>query len=193
MSMGIFARLSHKIGNNLVHSNVIKEEDAEIYIYGINQILVSVLNVSSALIIGLILDMILESVIFMAAYIPLRSFVGGYHAKTPVRCYILSLIMITVVLTGMKYLPVAEIVCYAVLLATVLIVFLLSPVEDKNKPLDEIEQKVYRKCVVFISMVELVICLIFKLVNLDSLSIAVTYSFVILSIMLIAGKIKNQN
>lgn len=191
--MGIFARLSHKIGNNLVHSNVIKEEDAEIYIYGINQILVSVLNVSSALIIGLILDMILESVIFMAAYIPLRSFVGGYHAKTPVRCYILSLIMITVVLTGMKYLPVAEIVCYAVLLATVLIVFLLSPVEDKNKPLDEIEQKVYRKCVVFISMVELVICLIFKLVNLDSLSIAVTYSFVILSIMLIAGKIKNQN
>ena len=123
----------------------------------------------------------------------LRSFAGGYHAKTPVRCYILSLIMITVVLTGMKYLPVAEIVCYAVLLATVLIVFLLSPVEDKNKPLDEIEQKVYRKCVVFISMVELVICLIFKLVNLDSLSIAVTYSFVILSIMLIAGKIKNQN
>ena len=121
----------------------------------------------------------------------LRSFAGGYHAKTPVRCYILSLIMITVVLTGMKYLPVAEIVCYAVLLATVLIVFLLSPVEDKNKPLDEIEQKVYRKCVVFISMVELVICLIFKLVNLDSLSIAVTYSFVILSIMLIAGKIKN--
>ena len=67
MKMGIFARLSHKIGDNLVRSNVIKEEDAEIYIYGINQIFVSVLNVSSALIIGLIFDMFLESIIFIAA------------------------------------------------------------------------------------------------------------------------------
>ncbi|MBD5111521.1 MAG: hypothetical protein HDT42_03165 [Ruminococcaceae bacterium] len=24
----------------------------------------------------------------MAVYIPLRSFTGGYHAKTPLRCYI---------------------------------------------------------------------------------------------------------
>lgn len=189
--MGIFAMLSHKIGNNLVHSNVIKEEDAEIYIYGINQILVSVLNVSSALIIGLVFDMFLESIIFMAAYIPLRSFAGGYHAKTPLRCYILSLIMITIILAGIKYLPVANIVYYSVLAATVLIVFLLSPVEDKNKPLDEIEQKVYKKSAIIISAVEIVICLIFRLINLDSLFIAGTYSFVMLSVMLISGKFKN--
>ena len=126
--MGIFARLSHRIGNNLVRSGIVKEEDAEIYIYGINQILVSVLNVSSALIIGLIFDMFLESVIFMAAYIPLRSFAGGYHAKTPVRCYILSLIMITVVLAGTKYLPFTNVVYYVILAVAVLIVLLLSPV-----------------------------------------------------------------
>ncbi len=93
--MGLFAMISHKIGDNLVRSNVIKEEDAEIYIYGINQIFVSVLNVSSALIIGLILGMFLESIIFMAAYIPLRSFAGGYHAKTPLRCYFTSLTIIS--------------------------------------------------------------------------------------------------
>ena len=65
--MEFVARLAGKIGNNLVHSNVIKEEDAEIYIYGINQILVSVLNVSSALIIGLIFGVLPEIAVFMAA------------------------------------------------------------------------------------------------------------------------------
>lgn len=33
--MELLARLAGKIVNNLVHSGVIKEEDAEIYIYGI--------------------------------------------------------------------------------------------------------------------------------------------------------------
>ncbi len=146
--------------------------------------------VSSALIIGWIFGVVLESAVFMAAYIPLRSFAGGYHAKTPLKCYILSLIIITIILAGMKYLSVANIVYYSALAATSLIVFLLSPVEDKNKPLDEIEQKFYKKCAAIISAAELVICLIFRLINLDSLFVAGTYSFVMLSIMLIAGKIK---
>ncbi len=90
--MGLLAKLSQKIGDDLVRSNVIEAEDAEIYIYGINQILVSVLNVLSALIIGLILGTFFEVVVFMAAYIPLRIFAGGYHAKTPLRCYIFSVI-----------------------------------------------------------------------------------------------------
>lgn len=108
--MGLFARLSHKIADNLVRSNVIKEEDAEIYIYGINQILVSVLNVSSALIIGCIFGAVPEIAVFMATYIPLRTFAGGYHAKTPTRCYILSLIIIIIVLVGIKYIPVLDII-----------------------------------------------------------------------------------
>lgn len=189
--MGIFARLSHKIGDNLVRSNVIKEEDAEIYIYGINQIFVSVLNVSSALIIGLILGMFFESVIFMAAYIPLRSFAGGYHAKTPLKCYIFSVAMLIVVLTGMKHLSMADLVCYVLLVVAALIVLVFSPVEDKNKPLDEAEKKAYKRRTVLITVVELLIGSTFKWTGLDSLFVAVVYSFAVLCVMLIAGKVKN--
>lgn len=86
--MEFLARLSRKIGNDLIKSDIVKAEDAKIYIYGINQILTYVINVFSALIIGAILGVFLEITVFMAAYIPLRSFAGGYHAKTPLRCYI---------------------------------------------------------------------------------------------------------
>lgn len=190
--MELLARLAGKIVNNLVHSNVIKEEDAEIYIYGINQILVSVLNVSSALIIGLLFGTLLEIAVFMAAYIPLRSFAGGYHAKTPLRCYIYSLIMLVIVSMDLKYLNMEIWGYYAVLSATVLIVLVLSPVEDRNKPLDEIEHKVYKKRAMNIAAAEVMVCLALKFVGYDNLFVAVVYSFAALGFMLVAGKVKNH-
>ena len=63
--MGFLGRLSRKIGDNLVQSNIVNAEDDEIYIYGINQILVSILNVSSALIIGLIFGAFFEIAVFI--------------------------------------------------------------------------------------------------------------------------------
>lgn len=89
----------------------------------------SVFNVSSVL----IFEAFLKIAVFMAAYIPLRIFVGGYHAKTSLRCYIFSVIMLIIVSIGMKYLSMAEWVYYAVLLAMALVMFVLSPVEDRNK------------------------------------------------------------
>ena len=63
--MEFLGRLSRKIGDNLVQSNIVNAEDDEIYIYGINQILVSILNVSSALIIGLIFGAFFEIAVFI--------------------------------------------------------------------------------------------------------------------------------
>ena len=190
--MAFLEKLSHKIGDDLVRSGVVKEEDAEVYIYGINQILAYVFNAFSSLIIGLIFGVTFEIIIFMAAYIPLRSFAGGYHAKTPLRCYIFSVIMLIVVSIGLKYLSVSEWVYYAVLLASVLGVLVLSPVEDRNKPLDEMEHKVYKKRAVIISTAELVISGLLKLAGLENLFVAVVYSFATLGFMLVAGKIKNN-
>ncbi len=174
-----------------MRSSVVKAEEVEIYIYGINQILVSVLNISSALIIGLIFGTLLEVTVFMAAYIPLRSFAGGYHAKTPLRCYIYSLIMLVIVSMGLKYLSLAIGVYYVTLLISVLIVLVLSPVEDKNKPLDDLEYKVYKKRAIIIAAAELAISIMLKLIGLDNLFVATVYSFAALSFMLTIGAIKN--
>lgn len=189
--MELLTRLSRKIVNDLTRSDIVKAEDAEIYIYGINQILMYSINISSALIIGLIFDVFTEVAVFMAAYIPLRSFAGGYHAKTPLRCYVFSVIMLIVVSIGLKYLHIADWVYYAVLVAATLVVLVLSPVEDRNKPLDEIEHKVYKRRTILIAAAELLIGLALRLAGLGNLFVAVVYSFCMLSIMLVAGKVKN--
>ena len=145
-----------------------------------------------ALYVGLIFGVFPEIAVFMAAYIPLRSFAGGYHAKTPLSCYVFSVIMLIVVSIGLKYLHLADWVYYAVLVAATLVVLVLSPVEDRNKPLAEIEQKVYKKRTMNIAAAEVMVCLALKFVGYDNLFVAVVYSFVVLSFMLVAGKVKNH-
>lgn len=190
--MELLTRLSRKIVNDLTRSDIVKAEDAEIYIYGINQILMYSINISSALIIGLIFGKFFEAAVFIVAYCSLRSFAGGYHAKTPLRCYVFSVIMLIIVLVGIKYLYLTEWMYYVVLLAAALVVIVLSPVEDKNKPLDEIEYRVYKKRTILIVATELLIGIVLKLMGLDNLFVAVVYSFVVLSFILVAGKVKNH-
>lgn len=190
--MDFFAKLAHKIGNNLVNSQIIKAEDIEIYIYGINQILVSILNIASALILGAIFGVFYEIAVFMAAYIPLRTFAGGYHAKTPLRCYVFSMIMLAIVSVSLRYFCIADEAYYVILVISIVVILILSPVEDKNKSVNEIEYKIYKKRTAIIVATEFAIYLILKFVRLDNLSEAIIYSFAALSFMLVAGKIKKE-
>lgn len=174
-----------------MRSNVIKEEDTEIYIYGINQIFVSVLNVSSTLIIGLILGMLLESIIFLMAYIPLRSFAGGYHAKTPVRCYFVSLFLVSAVLLFCKYVPFNLLLLWCILFVSTVVIVFLCPVQDNNKPLDSIECKRYRKISIVILFVEICIWAIMVFVIHEHGQI-IPISIFTEAMMVIMGRIKNN-
>ena len=141
---------------------------------------------SSALIIGWIFG-----VLFMTAYIPLRSFTGGYHAKTPLRCYFFSVVMLIIVSIGIKYYSAPDLAYVIAFLAGLFIVVILSPIEDKNKPLDETENKIYKRRTIIITFVEFTIGLLFKLLGSNDFFVSIIYSFVVLGIMLILGKIKN--
>ena len=100
--------------------------------------------------------------------------------------------MLIVVSIGMNYLYMEDWVYYVVFAASALVVLILAPVEDKNKPLDEAEYKVYKRRTTLIAAIELIIALLLKLLISDSLFVAIVYSFVVLSLMLIAGKVKNH-
>ena len=49
------------------------------------------LNLISTIVIGVIVGKVFESIAFLVFYIPLRSYVGGYHASTPRSCYFISI------------------------------------------------------------------------------------------------------
>lgn len=146
---------------------------------------------SSALIIGLIFDMFLESIIFMAAYIPLRSFAGGYHAKTPVRCYFASLILIFAVLLFCKYVPFNLLLYGGMLLVSSVAIAFLCPVQDNNKPLDGVEQRRYKKFSITILLVEIYVwtMLVFVIHVFEPI---IPIAVLLEILMLIFGVLKNK-
>lgn len=185
--------ISEKVTLSLIESNIIDEEDKDLYQYGVLQGLRIILNVISALIIGLLFGKVLEIILFMTAYIPLRSYAGGFHAKTPSGCYLFSVVMLCLVSMGIREAVLTDTVMYVISAVSAVIVFAVSPVEDKNKPLEESEIREYRKKARIILSIEFFICVISGLLKWHSFFSAIVYELACMSIMLLAGLIKNQN
>lgn len=188
----MFTYVTEKIVSNMEKQNMIQTDRRNIYKYGINQMLNMLLNIATFLVIGLLFHMEFETVIFTAAYIPLRIYAGGFHAKTPFKCWIISAVMLLLVLLVMKYADLRLYVYDMLALIGTVVILVLSPVEDKNKPLDKLEKKVYKKRCMWTLAAELLIFILLRFFQRNTVSICFEVVWVTLSIMLIAGKIKNS-
>lgn len=188
----MFSYITEKIVSNMEKQNMIQTDRINIYKYGINQMFNMLLNIATFLVIGLIFHMTLETIIFTAAYIPLRIYAGGFHAKTPFKCWIVSAVMLIAVLSAIKYADLKLYVFDILALIGIAVILVLSPVEDKNKPLDELEKKIYKKRCILTFAAELLIFVLLRIFQIDTASICFEAVWITLSLMLIAGKIKNS-
>ncbi len=169
----------------------IKEEDKELYKYGLRQGLFIIINLLTTILLGYIFKNVWQAVIFMIAYSPLRVYAGGYHTKTQLRCYIFSMFLTIAVIYANKYIPETNLYIIIITIISCIIVFSLSPVEDRNKPLDKTERTVYRKRSLYVLLVEVILTVVLLSIGFKFVALSVSISLLALSLMLIAGKIKN--
>lgn len=186
----MFEKSAEKITSRLLKNKVILKEDKEIYVYGFKSGFTLLLNLLTAFIVGFVFGMILQSIVFMISYIPLRSYAGGFHASTPWRCYGISLFIIAAVLSWLKFVPFLSIGCIVPIIIGSILCFVLAPVEDKNKPLDEKEQRVFKKRAYLILIIEICISAAMYFVWKTVFEV-ISLAIFVEGIMLVLGKIKN--
>lgn len=182
----------NEIGEFLVKKDIIEEADKELYIYGLRQGCIMLFNVLTTLALGFILGVAWESMVFLFTYAPIRTFAGGFHAKTPLRCYLSSIILIVAILLAIKYILWTPVICYLGLIIGGALVFLLAPIEDKNKPFTAKEKVVFRKKTRILLVAEIFLVFLFTKMNLLTVSACIVMSLNTLAFMLILGKIKNS-
>ena len=187
----MFYKASVYISDILEQQNKFSTEDKELYRYGIQQGLNILLNIITTIIIGALCGMIFPSIIFLLSYMPLRSFCGGYHAKTHMHCYICSIIMITGILLIAKYFTFDIIVYEFLLLISLILIFLLAPIEDRNKALDKDEKRIFRKKSYAIAISEVLLYHVFLIIHFTNICKILSISLFSLSILMIIGQIKN--
>lgn len=151
----MFDRLADDISLLLVNHNVISNDDRESYIYGLKLFLPKVTLYLIIFIIALVLKAALVSTLFILMYMGLRKYTGGYHCKTAEICLLFS-ILIYLIFIFLFSLDKSEIK-YGLMIASIIsliVILIFSPIENENRPLENIEKNNYRvKSIVIATMV----------------------------------------
>lgn len=189
----MISSMAEKLTNRFVANGQIKNEDRELYYYGLRQGFLMIVNIVTMLIIGLLFKMTWQAILFLGAYSPLRIYGGGFHAKTEFKCYLFSIGLTIIALLGIKFIPMTSFIIFSLIGVGGILIWCLAPVEDANKPLDEIENRVYRKRARIILIIETGIVLLAVLLNFKEIASVISIAILVLSIMLVLGMKKNKN
>lgn len=186
-------KFSERIADSLVDAGAAPAEDKALYEYGIRTGFLLVINIATAVLIGLFLGMAWQCAVFLVAYNPVRTYAGGYHARTPLACYLISIPITTAVLLAIKLLPWSGYMCAIVLFCSTMVIGLLAPVADPNKPLNKREVSVYKSRAHAYSAVLTGAAIMLWWAGMRQISISIIMALGLAAVLLILGAITNGN
>lgn len=128
----------------LCKRQVINPEYYDVYVYGTELTLSFIITVSIILIAGLIFGDVIGAIIFLLVYILLRRFTGGYHASTYFRCKIITVAVFLISLIASHILNVFWWMYIILFTIGNVVIYILAPIENSNKPLNVAEKKKYK-------------------------------------------------
>ena len=143
----MIAKLAKSTAYFFVEKQVVKKEDEEVYAYGMELLYSSILNIALAAIIAIITNTVYPTAAFLTAFIVIRQYIGGYHAKTHLGCMSILAVVLFCFAVLSRYIP-TECEILISMPAIGLSMFLIlkfAPVEHPNKPLTDKEKSRLRK------------------------------------------------
>ena len=174
---------SQKLIKCMIQKGVISSDDEDVFLYGVKQGFLMLLNIVTFVLIGLFSGTLIYVTTFLIAVMMLRSFAGGYHASTPMRCYLVSSMMVFVVALLSLHIQINQLVLLGLLVILGILIILLSPVDTTNKRLDELEKKVYKRKATKICIIEVIIALAFLSARINFIVIGIFWALVLILFM----------
>ena len=136
-------QLAQKLSSFFVFHGLIFSDEQHIYTYCFEIILSSIFAWGSVICIAILANLIFPTVLYMGGFFLFRSLSGGYHAKTHLNCYLLSLTTYLLFLFTAKFLPVSTywIISIAFIVVASPTLFFIAPVDHKNNPFADDKKK----------------------------------------------------
>lgn len=123
------------------------ENTAEVYQYGIEISISTVLNILITMMLAFAIVEPLSGIIFLTCMVLVRSYSGGYHAKNYFKCNCTMVVMFFITFCISKILIHFNLAEFHIMSSVLMLAFLplyaFSPVKNKHKPLSE---KKAKKC-----------------------------------------------
>lgn len=135
------------IVNKMKNYDVANEENIDLYIYGLEILIITIIKYLGIFIISFLLGVVKEALVFVLAFSMLRNQAGGVHLKSFWICFIITNIITFSCIFLFKALPINHTAIYQIimLIISIALVLIFAPVDTENKPLNEYEKKLYKR------------------------------------------------
>ena len=169
----MLSKVATKLTNRLLLSGVISAEEEEIYIYGFELLLSFLFSTAVILAIGIAVQAVLPTIAFLAVFIVLRSYTGGFHARTYAVCSLVTFSVYGVVMLLSHFLTVGYIEYLVMGVIGVVLLVIFAPVRHPNKELtaQDIKRNKIISVVVFILFLSAGVMLCLANMYIESASI----------------------
>jgi len=190
----MISSLSQNILNSFIEQRIIREEDRNIYAYGAELAISYLLNLLTIVVVSIFMNMLIECIAFLVIFVPLKGYTGGYHASNYKICFVISCLAVTVILFVTKYIAVQADRNTLFLIMTIIgvLICILGPIEDKNKPLTKNENTHFRHKIQFVLVIEYILAVIMSSFGQYKILFIFCSSFVITFGLSLLGYIKNK-
>lgn len=174
------------ITDYLYRNKAIDENHKEVYIYGFEIWISNVINFCLIMGFGLILREVINSVLFYIVFVVTRSFSGGYHADSYLKCNVLfaSIYLITILFTKVMT-PFMSLVYLLVFLAIYIgCIIEYAPIDSENKKLTKDNKVKFKRVSILISLIWTAIITIFYLIAREYAT-TITFTLVMIAMLML--------
>ncbi len=143
----MFEQTVKKIVDHQISTGSLKEEDRNVYLYGYQMLFEFCVNIVASILIAIIFDSYAIVTIFTIAFLMIRGYVGGYHAKSSIGCFCVSAGMLIVATVLVRYIGDRDIGRWMFLSEIVVLpyIFRNTPILVVSKPITENERVYFNK------------------------------------------------
>lgn len=150
----------------LEKNKLVNDSNREIITYGMSKIIGTLTMLIFTLLLSGLMGDFLVGALFETCFITLRRYTGGYHAETQRRCLVMTYLSTLICVAAIFFVPINKFFAGLVVVLFNIEVIGRAPIENKNKPLNDIEKKIYRRKAIVITLVLSALFLIFNIVKL---------------------------
>lgn len=188
----MISELARKLTSKLYPE--IDSEQADLYAYGFFVLFSKGLGFAEVLLSGIILHNVWNAIVFYFAFTPLREYSGGIHARKEITCIFCTALALFLSIAGIKLLEVTVgcAIQAALLIVGTVVVFLFSPLDTPEKPLDKEEHILFRQKSRLLCIAADLLAILSYAFGLSGIMDAISVSLALEGILLIAGKIKSK-
>lgn len=187
--------MNHKLSvfmcRKLLKYNVINKEQLEIYLYGFELIFSFLISTITIFTIGILLNQVIPTIVFLLFFILIRRYTGGYHANTYLKCQIYTISSYIFVIFASLFLHIDDLFFPILLLVGIITIIAIGPIENPNKQLTEQEKRKHKKTGIFLFLSAGIIGYIMNCFYLN-ISSTIFYTLFLIILLMIIPYISNN-